>query len=196
MADTRSIPALKSMWDHDPELMQDLEEEIYGDLEHNYEYGSAAFPSHERLETFHQREQRLAMVEDWLESHPKWTATQIQKVNILTALFYCIWDAKQKPRKSSRETQYSGVCRQREQKIINFDVSGHHLNPESLITPALGKVDLQSIIRYMLHKVNELHLPRYGRFILQRNNLETLLLQCLRKELLHVCGQEGVQLHE
>ena len=46
MADTQSIPALKSLWNHEPKPMQDLEEEIYGDLEYSYEYGPAAFPSH------------------------------------------------------------------------------------------------------------------------------------------------------
>lgn len=141
MADTTSIPALKSMWDHEPELMQDLQEEIYGDLEYNYEYGPAAFPSHERFKTFHQRKQRLEMVEEWLKSHPKWTATKTQKVNILTALFYCIWDAKQTTTKPSNETQYSGVSRQQEQKTISLDASDHHLNSESLSPRALGKVN-------------------------------------------------------
>lgn len=196
MADTKSIPALKSMWDHEPELMQDLEEEIYGDLEYNYDCGPAAFPSHERFESFHQREQRLAMVEEWLKSHPKWTATETQKVNILTALFYCIWDAKQTTTKFSNETQYSGVSQQQEQKTINFGASDHHLNPESTNPPALGKVNLQSIIQYMLQKVNQLHSPRYGQFIRQQSNWETLLLQCLRKELVDFCGKEEVQLSE
>ena len=196
MADTKSIPALKSMWYHEPELIQDLEEEIYGDLKYNYEYGPAAFPSRERFETFHQRKQRLAMVEGWLKSHLKWTATKIQKVNILTALFYCIWDAKQTTTKFSNETQYSGVSRQQEQKTINFDASDHHLNPESLNPLALGKVNLQSIIQYMLQKVNQSHLPRYGQFIRQQSHLETLLLQCLRKELLDFCAKEEVQLSE
>lgn len=121
MANTKSILALKSMWDYEPELMKNLEEEIYGDLEHNYEYGPTAFPSHERLESFHQREQRLAMVEEWLESYPEWTATQMQKVNILTAIFYCIWNAKQNNDQIANKTQYSGVSRRQKQR--NLDAS-------------------------------------------------------------------------
>ena len=77
MVHTKSIPALKSFWDHELELMRDLEKEIYVDLENNYEYGPAAFPSHARFETFRQRKQRLGMVEEWLKNYPKWTATKI-----------------------------------------------------------------------------------------------------------------------
>ena len=52
MVDTKNTTALKSFWDHEPELMQDLEEEIYEDLGNSYVYGPAAFPSHARFETF------------------------------------------------------------------------------------------------------------------------------------------------
>ena len=154
MADIKSIPALKSMWDHEAELMQKLEEEMCEDLEYHYECGPAAFPSHERFETFHQRKQRLKMVEEWLKSHPKWRATRTQKTKILTASFYCIWDAKQTTTKISHKTQYSGVSRQQEQKFLIFDTPDHRSNPDSLNTPALGKINLHSITQHMLQKVD------------------------------------------
>lgn len=72
----------------------------------------------------------------------------------------------------------------------------HDLNPESLNPLALGKVNLQSIVQYMLQKVNQLHSLRYGQFIRSQCNFETLLVQCLRKEVLDVCGKEELQLSE
>ena len=66
---------------------------------------------------------------------------KIQKIKILTALCYCIWDAKQTTTKSANEIQCRSVSRQQEHKI-NFNALDHHLNPGLLILPALGKVNL------------------------------------------------------
>ena len=135
------------------------------------------------------------MVEERLKNYPKWTATKIQKINILTALCYCIWDAKQTTTKSANEIQCRSVSRQQEHKT-NFNALDHHSNPGLLIPPALGKVNLQLIIQHMLQKVSQLHLHRYGQFLSQRSNLETLLLQCLRKELLDIAKKEKIQFSE
>lgn len=152
MADTKSILASKAMCDHEPELMQGPEEAIYGDLENNYEYGPAAFHSNERFEAFHRRKQRLGMVEKWLKGRPNWMATKTQKVNILTALFYYIWDAKQKTTAflMRRSTQVSLGSKR---EIFNSEASAHYLSPNSSSPPALREVNLQMIIQYMLQKI-------------------------------------------
>lgn len=121
------------------------------------------------------------MVEEWLKSHPKWTATKTQKINIL--LDYCTAFGKQNKQQQNLLMRYNIQMSlgSRSRKFISCDASDHHLHPEQLNPPALGKVNRPSILQHMLQKVLQLHSPRYGQFLRQQSNLETLLLQFLRK---------------
>ena len=167
------------MWHHEAEMMQDLQKEIQQSFEEDDDYGPISLPKHQRSETRDQKEMRLEAVQDWLENHPNWTATKTQKVNIVTTLFYCIWNEKQNP-----------------PNTITFDASDKRSNPEPSNIPTLGKIDLHSIIQHMLRKVNQLHLPRYVQFLSQESNLETLLLRYLRREFLDVCEMKKIELSE
>lgn len=74
-----------------PDLIQALTGEIVDDLEFNYTCTADAFSRRSELESSYQREQRLVMIEEWMNTH-NWQATKKQKACILTTLFYSIWN--------------------------------------------------------------------------------------------------------
>ena len=70
MADFSEYPGASA--DAQPNLFAALNEEIIGDLDHNYTHTATSFPSRPELETPDQREDCLVMIEEWIGVHVKY----------------------------------------------------------------------------------------------------------------------------
>ena len=63
-----TCPLLLNKWRDDPNVFNKLVDEIVTDLEFSYEYSSDAFPEKPEQENRSQRDQRMAMVEEWMNT--------------------------------------------------------------------------------------------------------------------------------
>jgi hypothetical protein len=100
-----------------PQLFKKLVTFITNSLEDDYCYFSDSFPPSQSRENTHQREERNAMVQQWLEDLDQllgvdWLERKIVKINTLNALFYSIWNIHWRRLTSALATPASSVSGQ------------------------------------------------------------------------------------
>ncbi len=91
--------ALRSLHSNEQQLFEKLVDFIANSLEDDYCYVPDSFPSSESEENTRQREQRKAMIQQWLkELDPllgmHWLKGDILKINTLNMLFYAVWNIR------------------------------------------------------------------------------------------------------
>ena len=208
MAEFGTNPVLGYMSTNQPNLIRALTDEIVDDLEFNYTYTADAFPRRAGLESSYQREQRLVMIEEWMNTH-HWQAAKKQKTYILTTLFYFIWNQRHALQPISRPTLLPSRLRAEEKVFAHItpqdsvDTQSKDFGPEKHSTQShtqsskfLGKIDHRGILKHILDKVMELHGARYADFLNTRDDWEILLPRYLRGEVLEVCKREEILLSE
>lgn len=97
-----------------PQLFWELVAFIANSLEDDYCLFSDSFPSSQRGENTHQREERNAMVQEWLDDLDQLLGVdclgkEIVKINTLNALFYSIWNIHWRRPTSALATQASSA---------------------------------------------------------------------------------------
>jgi len=208
MADLGTCPALVYMSKNQPELMQALTDEIVEDFEFHYTYAADAFPRRSELESSYQKEQRLVMIEEWMNTND-WQATKKQETHVLTPLFYSIWNQRYALQSSSKQTLLPSYFRSKAEAFTNrmpqglirpqskdFEPEKHSTQFHAQHLKSLGKIDHRGILKHMLDKVMDLHAIRCGDFLNTRDNWETLLPCYLRSKLWEVCRKEEILLSE
>lgn len=197
-------PIFLHLWKDESALLPTFVDEIINDLEFNYSHSASAFPNHSELENHYQREQRLMMVQEWMNSQ-NWQATEKQKLNILTTLFYSIWNQRFVNPSTFAKTPPTSHSRSKSNLITPTKLQDYreYSEPEEqtiqyLAQPSqpLGRINHRAILHNMLDKVMELHAPRYSEFLNTRDDWDTLLPSYLRDELWQVCSKEQILLHE
>jgi hypothetical protein len=185
-----------------PDLIQALTGEFVDDLEFNYTYTADAFPRRSKLESSYQREQRLVMIEEWMNTY-YWQVTKKQKAYILTTIFYSIWNQRYALQSIYMQTLLPSHLRSEEKVFAHrtpqdfvhtqskdFEPEKHFARSHAQPSKFLGTIDHRGILKHMLDKV------RYADFLNTRDDWETLLPRYLRGELWEVCKREEILLSE
>jgi hypothetical protein len=161
-----------------PQLFEKPDTFIANSLEDDYCYVSDSFPSSQSRETTHQRKERNAMVQQWLEDLDQllgvdWLGREILKINTLNALFYSIWNIHWRRPTSALATQASsatnGQMTSNVQPILsakNASMNRLHTGDNSVQIvedvfksggQSFGNIRPAEILEYALTKVGELH---------------------------------------
>jgi hypothetical protein len=187
--------ALRSLHSNEQQLFEKLVDFIANSLEDDYCYVSDSFPSSESEENTRQREQRKAMIQQWLkELDPllgmHWLKGDILKINTLNMLFYAVWNIRwRRPTSTSAmSTSYKSTSATTSSATQAFQlISGQRA--WNTLRPA-------EILTYALPKIREHQSARYGELLDSEKDLVASLSKYLREPVWQLSQKQRISRQE
>lgn len=194
--------ALRSLLESDPYVFKSLADQISNDLEFCYEFPHDSFPSSENDETAAQTASRLELVSSWMDNQIEWNATQVQRRNIITLLFYTIWHL-QNHEKCSDDNANLVVPIIPSSKYNKASLPGLDRQTDltaradaSLTMPPLGNIDVIRVLETALLSFTASDLNKYPQVSKDLGETVQTMVSMVTPQLLHILTMPNIQREE